>query len=253
MKAATILIGLAVIGACGVPARAQTSADTRGRITASGDSLVYVTPDRIEVALGIETRDTEIIGAKQKNNDILKRTLAAIKELGVAEKDVQTDQLSIEPRYRNDYNQDVFLGYFVRNTLVVTVNDTGKVEDLLSKALQAGVNYVHGVTFQTSALRKYRDQARDSALKAAKEKADAMARALGQSVGAPVQITENSGGAPWSYYSGGYGWGYGRAQLSAQNYVQDARGAGGGESGETIALGKIAVRASVSVVFELQR
>jgi uncharacterized protein YggE len=67
MKAAAILAGLAVIGACGVSAQAQTGADVRSRITVTGDSVVYVKPDRIEVALGIETRDPEIMNARHKN------------------------------------------------------------------------------------------------------------------------------------------------------------------------------------------
>ena len=79
-----------------------------------------------------------------------------------------------------------------------------------------------------------------------------MARALGQSVGAPVQITENTVGAPWSYYSSWYGWGSSRGQMAAQNVTQYAQG-GAGENSDTIALGKIAVRANVTVVFELQR
>ncbi len=253
MKVTTILMSVAVITACTLGAEAQTAVATRGRITVSGDSVVYVTPDQIEVALGIETRDLDIVNAKQKNNDILKKAVAAIKELGVAEKDVQTDHLSIEPRYKNDYDRQGFLGYFVWNMLIVKVNDTGKVEELLSRVLQAGVNYIQGVNFQTTALRKHRDQARELALKAAREKAEAMARALGQSVGAPVQITENS--SPWSYYSSWSGWGYGRGQSMVQNVVQVApqTGSGSGESGETIALGKIAVRSSVTVIFELQR
>lgn len=252
MKPVTILMCVAVMSVCPLAAQAQTGVDARGGITASGESVVYVTPDRIDVALGIETRDLDILSAKQKNNDILKKTLAAIEELGVAGKDIQTDHLSIEPRYRNDYDKEIFLGYFVRNTLTVTLNDPTLVEELLAKVLQAGVNYIHGVNFQTTALRRFRDQAREAALKAAKEKADAMARALGQSVGAPVQISENTSGQPWSYYSSWFSWGYGRGQANAQNVVQYALSSSGG-SGETIAIGKIAVRANVTVVFELLR
>lgn len=59
-------------------------------------------PDRIVVNLGIETWDTDMAVAKQKNNDILAKAVAAIKELDVKEKEVQTDHLSIEPQYRND-------------------------------------------------------------------------------------------------------------------------------------------------------
>ncbi len=252
MKPITLFVCTLLVCGCALSARAQNAPETRGRITATGEAVVYVTPDRIDVALGIETRDLDIVNAKQKNSDILRKTLAAVKDLGVPEKNIQTDHLSIEPRYQYDFGKETFLGYWVRNTLVVTLNDTGKIEDLLSRALQSGVNYIHGVTFQTTELRKYRDQARESALKAAREKAEAMARVLGRTVGAPVQISEDTSRGPWSYYSGSFAWGYGRGQALSQNVTQYARGCAG-ENSETIALGKIAVRADVSVMFELQR
>jgi len=240
MKVTGFFVLFAVISV--FPVKAQE----RPKITVNGESIVYVKPDQIVVTFGIETRDLEIMNSKQKNNEILKKAIVATKELGIPDKNVQTDSLSIEPRYRNGYERDEFLGYFVRNTLVVTLTETGKIEDLLTKVLQAGVNYIHGVNFETTALRKYRDQARESALKAAKEKAEAMAHVLSQSVGSPLQISE-SGGA---YYPTWSSWGYGRGASMGQNSVQFVQ-SGPTEITDTIALGKIAVRANVSAVFEL--
>ncbi len=225
--------------------------DDRPKITVSGEAVVNVRPDKIVVTLGIETWDTDIMAAKQKNNDILKKTVAAIKESGIPEKEIQTDHLSIEPRYKNDYRKEDFIGYFVRNTLVVTLTETDKVEGLVTKVLQAGVNYIHGIDFQTTEFKKYREQARDLALKAAKEKAEKMAGVLGQSVGVPIQINENFSGSPWWYYSSWSGWGYGRNQGMSQNVIQNVQ-AGAGEISDTIALGKISIRANVSVTFELR-
>lgn len=225
--------------------------DDRPKISVTGEAVVNVKPDKIVITLGIETWDTEITVAKQKNNDILKKTVAAVTECGVAEKDMQTDHLSIEPRWKNDYRKDDFIGHFVRNTLVVTIADTKKVEDLITKALLAGVNYVHGIDFQTTEFKKYREQARELALTAAKEKADKMAAVLGKVVGAPVQINENNAGSPWWYYSGWSGWG-GRSHGMSQYNVQVDRG-GSGEITDTIALGKLTIRANVSVIFELKK
>lgn len=72
--------------------------DDRPKITVTGESVVNVKPDKTVITLGIETWDTEIMCAKQRNNNILKKTVAVVKECGVAEKDMQTDYLSIEPR-----------------------------------------------------------------------------------------------------------------------------------------------------------
>jgi len=141
----------------------------------------------------------------------------------------------------------------VRNTFVVTLAETGKVEGLVTKVLQAGVNYIHGIDFQSIEFKKYREQARELALKAAKEKAEKMAAVLNQSVGAPIQINENYSGSPWWYYSSWSGWGYGRSHGMSQNVIQNVQGGGSGEISETIALGKISIRANVGVTFELKK
>jgi uncharacterized protein YggE len=224
-----------------------------GQISVTGEAVVNVKPDKITVALGIETWDGDIMTAKQKNNDILRKAVAAIKETGVQEKDIQTDNISIEPRYKDDYSKNKFIGYFVRNAFTVTLSDPGKVEGLVTGMLQSGVTHIHKIDFQTSELKKYREQARDLALKAAREKAEKMAASLGQSIGDPTQISESHSGYPcWYYSSWGCGWGYGRGQGMSQNVTQEAPGSDGGVS-DTVALGKISIRAGVSVSFELKK
>lgn len=232
-------------------ARARTY-DDRPIITVNGEAVVNVQPDKIVVTLGIETWDKEVTAAKKKNNDILKKAMEAIQKLGIPEKEINTDQLSIEPRYETDYGKRDFIGFFVRNTFTVTLIETSKLETLITAILQSGVNYFHGIDFQTTEFKKYREQARDLALKAAKEKAEKMAGALGQSIGAPLQISENYAGSPWGYYSSWFGWGHGRGQGMSQNVAQNVQG-GSGENSETVAFGKISIRANVSVTFELAK
>ena len=227
------------------------SADDRPRITVKGESVVNVPPDKIVITLGIETWDADISIAKQKNNEILDRSMLVMKESGVSQREVQTDHLSIQPRWRNEYRNEGFIGYFVRNTLVVTLADVAKVEELVTGLLQAGVNYIHGIDYQTTEFRKYREQARDLALKAAKEKAAQMAAVLGNSIGAPIFINEDYSGSPSRYWSHWAGWGYGGGQGMSQNVVQNV-GEDSGEIGDTIALGKISIRAGVEVTFELK-
>lgn len=252
MKAIAMAAVMTIMSICPAWAQQTQMYDDRPRITVNGEAVVNVKPDKIVVTLGIETWDADIMIAKQKNNDISKKAVAAIKESGIPEKEIQTDHLSIEPRYKNDYRKEDFIGYFARNTFVVTLAETDKVEGLVTKLLQAGVNYIQGIDFQTTEFKKYREQARDLALKAAKEKADKMAGVLGQTVGAPIQINENYSGSPWRYYSSWSGWGYGRSQGMSQNVIQNVQG-GSGEISDTIALGKISIRANVSVTFELEK
>ena len=216
------------------------------QISVTGEAAVYVVPDKIIVNLGVETWDADMATAKQKNNDILVKAVAAIKELGVEEKEVQTGHLSIEPRYKDGDPRQDFIGYFVRNRFLVTLSEVEKVEELVTKMLEVGVNYIHGIDFQTIEVRKYRDEARELALKAAREKAGDMASVLGQKIGRPLQICETPsyGGYYGSSWRGGYG-----ASMT-QNSGQDIAGSGA-EISDTVALGKLAIKANVSVTFEL--
>jgi uncharacterized protein len=231
-------------------AQGIASPDNRPKISVNGEAVVNVVPDRIVINLGIETWDADIVAAKKHNNDILAAALGVVRERGVRDKDIQTDHLSIEPRWENEYRKTALIGYIVRNAIVVTLSETGKVEDLITGVLNAGVTHIHGIDFQTTELKKHREQARELALRAAKEKAEKMAEALDQHIGRPLQISEDYSGSPWWY--GSSWWGYGRAQAMAQTNVQAESGPPAGDISGSIALGKISVRANVSVVFELK-
>jgi uncharacterized protein YggE len=225
--------------------------DDRPKITVSGDAVIYARPDSVVISFGVETSDPDISIARQKCQDIMKKAMAALKESGLPDKEIQTDHLSLQPRYRSDGIKDVFLGYFVRNAFAVTLNETAKLEDMVARVMETGVNYIHNVDFQTVEFKKYREQARELALRAAREKAERMASVLGQSVGSPLQINEIGGGSPWTYYSSWGGWGSARMPSMAQNVIQDLRGSS--ENMDAVPLGKIAIRASVNVTFELKR
>ena len=252
MKAIILTAVVTVATLCPVWAQQSQMYDDRPKITVNGEAVVNVRPDKIILTFGIETSDADIMAAKQKNIDILKKAVAAIKETGIPEKEIQTDYLSVEPRYKHEYSREDFMGYFVRNSFVVTLTETAKIDELVTKVLQSGVNYIHGVDFQTTEFKKYREQARELALKAAKEKADKMAAVLGQSIAAPLQINENYSGSPWWYYSSWSSWGHGSSQGISQNVIQNIAG-GSGEISDTIALGKISIRANVAVTFELKK
>ena len=251
MKSILLTTVIIVLAMCSIQAQQTQLFDDRPKITVNGEAVVKVQPDQIIITLGIETWDKNIMAAKQENNDILKKAVVVIKESGIPDKDIQTDYLSIEPRYGDNYEKRNFIGYFVRNTFVVTLAEPDKVEDLVTGVLQSGVNYIHSINFQTTEFKKYREQARELALNTAKEKAEKMAGSLGQLVGDPVQISEGYGGSNW-YYSSWNGWGYGnRSNYMSQNVMQNIE-SGTDEISETIALGKISIKANVNVVFELK-
>jgi hypothetical protein len=227
----------------------QAESAEPGLITVSGEAEVRVVPDEVVLTLGIETNDKDLKQAKRQNDDRVKAVLALIQGYGVKPQHIQTDHISIEPRYEYDYSQEEFIGYFVRKTVVVTLKDISKFEDLLTGVLEAGANYVHGIQFRTTELRKYRDEARALAIQAAREKAVALAGGLDQEIGRPRTIQENHSGW-WSWYNSWWGnrWGGGRM---SQNVVQEV-GNGSFTPDDGLAPGQITVNAGVTVSFELK-
>ncbi len=231
------------------PAWAQErQASDKRMINVDGEAEVKVAPDQITLTLGIETSDKDLAKAKALNDERSRSILAALTSAGVEAKHIQTDYLDIEPRYEWSSRQENFIGYFVRKSFVVSVKTVSRFEDILTAALNAGANYVLGVQFLTSALRTHRDSARALAIGAAREKAVAMAGALGQSVGEPHTISELN--SRW-YYGYGRSWWGSRPGSQMQNVVQNAGGDGNvGDS--AISPGQISVYASVRVSFELR-
>lgn len=217
-------------------------------ISVSGDADVRVIPDEVILTLGVETWDKDLEQTKRQNDQRVRQVLALAQTYGIEAQHIQTDHISVEPRYGDDYEKRNFIGFFVRKTIVITLKDISKFEDLLTDALGAGVNYVHGIQFRTTELRKHRDEARALAIKAAREKAIALANELGQDVGEPHRIYEERG-TWWSSYGSWWRSRWGSAM--AQNVIQEAGGSTVTAEG-SMAPGQITVNAKVTVSFELK-
>lgn len=233
-----------LISAVGTPAQVDPNP---GVITVSGEAVVKVVPDEVLITLGVENFHRELSVAKRRNDLSVQEVISITKRYAVAAKDIQTDYISIEPRYDDTYPYTNLTGHFVRRTIVVTLRDIDVFEDLLTAVTEAGATNVHGIDFRTSELRKYRDQARALAVQAASEKAEAMAGVLSISVGKPKSIHEDHVGW-WSWY--GYGWWGSRYAGMSQNVVQNASGPSPDFEG-AFAPGQISVNARVTVTFEL--
>jgi hypothetical protein len=224
-----------------------TGIGDQAKITVTGEATVNVKPDKIVLVLGIDTSDADVVVAKRKNGELMKKAVEIAKECGVQEKQIQTDYLSIEPRWKDGYDRENFLGYFVVNTLMVTLSDLEQLDRLITSVLQAGISRINGIDYQSTQFKKYREQARELALKAAKEKGEKMSAVLGQKIGKPIQISENYTRSGW--YGG---WGGGRSSGMNQQVVNAISDVGGdGEITESVALGMLGIGASVTVTFEL--
>lgn len=224
-------------------------------ISVSGEAVVYVVPDEAIVRFGIETFQPELSAATDANDSARRRLLKALRSDGLAEKDIQGDHEGVEIVYAANETYRV-VGYRVRRGYAVTLRDVSKLDDLLRVVLRSGVNHLDGYELRTTELRKYRDDVRKKAVRAAREKAESLAGELGCSLGAPSSIGEGYYGWFGTYgYWGAGGWGRGGnsgpSQMT-QNVSYSIPGtSGGGDELSGTPVGQIGVRAQVSVVFEI--
>jgi uncharacterized protein len=211
-------------------------------ISTTGESIVFVVPDEAIVNFGVETFNLDLDKAKSENDERSAKLLLAIKALDIDAKYIQADTLNIEIQYRDrGHPTQGIEGYFARRMYCVNLKNIKLLEKLVDVALKNGANRLIGFDFKTSELRKHRDQARKMAIQAAKEKAIHLAGEVDMKVGKPRTIGEG-----YSGYSGYRGW---NSQMS-QNAMQAVDD--GGEGGATLPLGQIAVRATISVTFDLE-
>lgn len=185
MKSVAVVLGLFLL--CRI-VLAEDKAPPR-IVRVVGTAEVKVVPDRAVVELGVQKQDPNAAAAKAATDRAARQILAALRSHGVDDKDMQTTYLSLRPESYT--RKGVRISYFVADeTLTITVHDLSKIDALLDALVGAGGNRIDSITYETSDLRKYRDQARDLAVKAAREKAGALAQALGQEIGKAYSIDE---------------------------------------------------------------
>jgi len=210
-------------------------------VSVSGHAEVKIRPDEVVFDVTVQHFGKDLKQAKTLTDEKLKGLTDLVGRYGVAEADTQTDYVKLEPRFKGNDDTRAFLGYWVRKDLVFTLRDVSRAEGLLSALMDFGVWRINSITFQTSQMRKYRDQARDMAMKAAQEKATALAAAVGQKIGRAYSIEED------------FDRGRGSSQLAnamSNNSISVERG-GESSSDGTLSIGMISVSATVAVKFEL--
>lgn len=230
----------------------STNNQTR-RITTSGSAEVRVIPSRVVLTFGVETFNQELNVAKRDNDSKVSAIIALTKELGVAPKDVQTDYIFVEPVYEGYDEKRVgkFLHYLVRKTVVVLLRDTNNFEKILSGALERGATHILRVRFEVDNLKAHRDKARSDAIRAARDKAQALAGELGAKLGRVMTIQDYGSYDPALYYGGSwrerYDGGGGQSQVSSQSDTPVSP-----TVGDALALGQMRISAQINVSFELQ-
>ena len=167
-------------------------------ITVGGEGKVTVTPDIAHVQLGVQIQRPTAKAARDAAATSMTTVVDALKNLGVADKDIQTTQVSLSPVYNYPANAAPQLrGYQLTNEVAVTVRDLSKLSDVLDGAVAAGASTVDGVSFDVADRTALEAQARDAAAKDARAKADVYAKSLSLAITGVASVSEQVNAPVW--------------------------------------------------------
>jgi uncharacterized protein YggE len=201
-------------------------------VTASGAGASQAVPDTAEMYFGVTTTSPNAKSALEEASKGAEQIASAVKKQGVADEDIQTQDVSVYPQTTEQDGKQVITGYQASLSVRVKVRDIAKLGEVITAANAAGANDISGPTFTIDDPAPARAKAIDEAVADARKTAEAMAEAAGKSVGDVLSMSSSDAGSvPLAYGTA------------------DAAGAA---KSVPIEPGQLDITANVVVVFELK-
>ena len=242
LHAAALGLALSVVAAApaALAQMAPSAADTMFKATTfnlSATGETRVAPDIASINLGVMTEGKTAADALAANATRMTAVMASLKKAAIAEKDIQTSNLSVNPQYRYVENQaPVLIGYQVSNQATVTVRDLKKLGAAVDATVNVGANQVNGISFGLADPTTAENAAREAAVRALTAKADLYARATGYRIVRLVTLSEGGGYTPQPPMP--------LAAMAMRSEAKDSTPVSGGE---------LSVRIDITGLYELTR
>lgn len=244
----SLLLAAALAATSATSATAQTVSP--GPVVAPGNAVLTVsadgkstrTPDLAVFSAGVTTQAKTASAALSENAERMNAVIAALKASGIAERDIQTSNLSVNPVYgqpRADENGNVvgdavIIGYQATNQVEVKQRKIGNYGKTIDTLVGAGANQVSGPSFQLDEPDAASDEARIEAMKKARARAELYAKAAGLTVKRILTISESGGYSPQPMVM------FARAEKMMASATPSP-----------VSAGEVQVGANVTVTFEL--
>jgi uncharacterized protein YggE len=167
-------------------------------ISLTGHGEVHAAPDLAVVSLGVSSFAATAAEALAANSTAMTDVFARLKEAGIADKDMQTSNFQVNPRYNYppDGKAPELVGYDVTNMVTVKLRKLESLGGLLDKVVSAGSNTINGISFQIDNPDALLDGARQDAVKDARHKAELYAAAANVKLGPVLSIGEGLSAQP---------------------------------------------------------
>jgi len=204
LLAAAIATGFTAALTASAQSTTATNPITAVQTTASGTLLSVSAqaearrvPDIARVSTGVVTQAADANGAMRANAEQMTQVIAAIRRAGIAERDIQTGGVNLNPQYRHAENQPpTITGYQASNTVNVTVRDMARLGPILDALVAVGANQINGPSFDVDDKDSAYDEARRGAIDKARQRANMYAETLGTRVRRIVSISEGGSVGP---------------------------------------------------------
>lgn len=191
----TLLAALALMALPALAAPALADDEKRRTMSMTGIGEASDVPDMATISTGVVSEARTAAEALAANTRAMQAAVAGLKQLGIADRDLQTSNFSVSPTYHHDPKRNVppkIVGYAVSNQLTVVVRDLESLGPVLDKVVRDGANQISGPNFGFTKPRELMDIARARAAADAERKAGLYAKALGLELGPIVSISEET-------------------------------------------------------------
>lgn len=183
-------------------AQAQTE-PSEATLSLSATGSVSVAPDQARITAGVVSRADTAAEAVRENARKMQGVFTALRQAGVAENDLQTARLNVNPVYANqpsrsggDYQEPRITGYEASNQVSALLREIDGVGAAIDAVFEAGANSLDGVEFLSSEAESARNEARREAVAELMELRDLYAEAAGFTVVRLVTFSESGGARP---------------------------------------------------------
>lgn len=229
---------------------AAKSGDYEATISVSGEGEVLAVPDVGQFSFSVKAEaeaDTATV-AQEESGVAINNILAYLREQGIEDKDIKTQNYNLYPRYRyeqricppNSYcpaGERVADGFEVTQTVSVKVRETDNAGAVIAGVGERGATNISSLNFIIDDVEALQEEAREKAIADAREKAERLAKELGVDLKRVVSFSEG----------GGY-----RPQYYKESAVMAMDASGGGFSGAELPVGEESTKVTVNITYEIK-
>lgn len=182
------------------------SGETR-TITVNGTAEVYASPDVGVITISVKSENIDIAKATNENSTTMNGIITFLKGEGIDQKDIKTTGFSINPRYEYEMKTGKrnLAGYEITQNVNVKIRDLTKIGKVISESTSLGANDISSLSFIIDNDEQIKEQAKELAIKDAKDKAQKLEKELGIKMVRIVSYSEGSYPMYDSYYGVGGG------------------------------------------------